>query len=1497
MAGSSVRRLVPVVMVALVGVGVVPTAVSAAAPAPPALSVGDASLVEGNSGSPVLRLPVTLAAPAPGAVAVAYVTAPGTATAGRDYTSRQGTLKFAAGSTSAVVSVPVLPDRVDEPNETLTLRLSGATGATVTRVVGTGRILDDDPVPTRQVGVGDVTVVEGATGTRRARFAVTLTSPKTSAMTVHYATADGTAVAGQDFTAVSGDLTIAAGQTSGDISVPILGDVVAEPDEAFDLVLSAPSGAALGRSSAHGKIRNDDGAQSAPGAPLEPEAVAGDGAVAARWEPPAADGQSAVTGYRVRTSSDGGTTWSAPVDGDARTETIVGGLANGGAIRVQVAAVNAVGPGPWSVATAAVTPNGATRFTQVDTGANFTCAVTDAGSAECWGANSSGQLGDDTTTARPTPTRVLGLGAGIRAVSAGTFGACALTYAHGVLCWGNLVADGSAAVRHHPVPVAGLASGVAGVTAGYGHACAFTDAGAARCWGSGGALGDGSLQSSLVPVPVSGLDHGVTDLDAANGRTCAVADGTARCWGDGGYGALGNGSFSNSLVPVTVGGLADPVADVATGAGHSCAALTTGAVRCWGRNISGELGNGATATNSYTPVLAVPDGATAVSLHGATSCALVAGALQCWGHDALGLSLNMSLTTPVAESGLETGVAAMSSHGAATCAFKSEELWCLGPNGDGELGDGTTQARNVPVRVLRAMTPLAPTALTAVPGSGAASLTWREPRGALPTAGYVARSSDDLGGTWTEVSLDRVTTAQRLDGLTNGETYLVEVAATNTIGHGAWSDPVLVTPVPPTTAYTKVDAGGASTCGLTTAGVVRCWGASDDGHVGNGYPLRFDDAPQTVAGIGPGALDVSAGGDHSCAVTAAGGVACWGYNGHGQLGDGTTDDSLVPVAVVGLAAPAAAVTAGDAFTCARLVDGRLQCWGSNSDGQLGDGTTTESWTPVDVADAATYTAVDAGTIHVCGRTATGSARCWGSNAVGQLGVPAAPAKQTTPIEVTSLGSGVTSVVSGGFHSCAVVDPGALVCWGYNHHSQLTSAAGLVAPTPTAPAGLTGVVQGAAAGGEATCAIVDDADVRCWGLAAVTGTMGDAVAPVAVAGVHHGVAALTIGAGHACVLDTAGAAACWGDDANGQLGDGRGPVALAPRPETGAPTGLSGIEHGDGFACGLTDAHGVRCWGRNDFRQLGDGTDLDRAAPVDAVGLTAGVQQVSVSQRHACARRDDGSVWCWGDNTTGQLGLGSMRFRSVPTEVAAVGEPATRIATGPGGTCAVLDSGTLSCWGQNAKGWTAAPVIGPGPVVVSTLPAPVADVSLSVFDTCAVLVSGGVACWGLNGYGQVGDGGSTDTTVPYLAVPEGSGATAVAISGVHGCAVVSAGAVRCWGSGAGLFGGAVAGNRSAAGPVAGLAGPVHQVTVTDYASCALLVGAGDVQCWGDNPAGQAGTGTTSGTTGPVVVLEDVAALERDTDGARQVARRADGASWWWGAGFDGSGRRDARQIAP
>ena len=393
---------------------------------------------------------------------------------------------------------------------------------------------------------------------------------------------------------------------------------------------------------------------------------------------------------------------------------------------------------------------------------------------------------------------------------------------------------------------------------------------------------------------------------------------------------------------------------------------------------------------------------------------------------------------------------------------------------------------------------------------------------------------------------------------------------------------------------TEVKAGESETltCRHTPTGLGRYANeASIEGNEGTG--TKTSNSVSATVKMRD-AVQISAGGEHTCAVLSTGHIACWGGNKEGQLGDGTTSDSDTPVEVQGIS-DAMQVSAGRDFTCAVLSTGQIDCWGENEEGQLGDGTTNGSDTPVEVQGISNATKVAAaGESNTCALLASGHIECWGNNIHGQLGNEnSREPPHDTPVEVVKM-SDATDVAASATDTCAVLSTGQVDCWGDNLEGQVGNGE-----------------TGFGAYGEP----------ENWEY------------PVEVLHISDGTQVGVGTVSFACALHVSGEVACWGNNEDGQLGDDKG----FNRPRQDEPVAVEGIS-------------------------------------------TA--TQLSTGRAHACALLEDGQLDCWGEGGLGNPTAHEKQF--TPLEVQGVSN-ATRISAGGDDTCALLPGHQIDCWGANGSG--------------------------------------------------------------------------------------------------------------------------------------------------------------------------------------------------------------------
>ncbi len=481
-------------------------------------------------------------------------------------------------------------------------------------------------------------------------------------------------------------------------------------------------------------------------------------------------------------------------------------------------------------------------------------------------------------------------------------------------------------------------------------------------------------------------------------------------------------------------------------------------------------------------------------------------------------------------------------------------------------GQGESASKTVDLTVI----PLpAPTGVTATAGNGQVTISWNSVTGAASYNIYMAAQSGVTKSNYSTktggMTHTNVTSPYVHTGLTNGTTYYFVATAVNSVMESTESSEVNALPK----AAQKIATGANFTCAILTGGVVKCWGRNYYGQLGNGSNTGPDTCPTdpcskvpvSVPGIN-NAIAIAAGFYHACVVLSDGTIKCWGSNPNGELGNGTTTDSSMPVSVSGIS-NAVGISAGYHHTCALLSDATVKCWGGNQRAQLGIGTTAG---PDDCS-------------------ATGLGSC-----------------SKTPVSVLGI-SNVTSI-------------------------------------------------GCASQGDGTYVTLTDGSAKRWGN----------------------------------LISTAQ------NDTN--------------------ITGALNIVTSDSHSCVLLADKTIKCWGYNNWGQLGNGTTSDSASPVSVSGITnvtgISLAAVGTSYGYSCAVLTDGTTKCWGVNTYGQLGNGTTTFSSVPVTVSGIVN-AVSVATAENHTCAVLSDGAIKCWGSNSKGQ-----LGNGTTTDSYSPISVSDTLYAIF---------------------------------------------------------------------------------------------------------------------------------------------------------------------------------------
>jgi alpha-tubulin suppressor-like RCC1 family protein len=547
------------------------------------------------------------------------------------------------------------------------------------------------------------------------------------------------------------------------------------------------------------------------------------------------------------------------------------------------------------------------------------------------------------------------------------------------------------------------------------------------------------------------------------------------------------------------------------------------------------------------------------------------------------------------------------------------------------------------------------------------------------------------------------------------------------------------------------------------------------------------------------------------------------------------------------------VVAGRAHACVRLREGtpdpaggappNVVCWGAGGQWQLGRGEgVVATAAPAPVVGLTEVVELSAGENHTCARRRDGSVRCWGDNSVGQLGDGTSTLRRA-PVAAAFPGAALR-VRAGGRHTCAVDSQEALYCWGDNRWGQLGDGSTSSLPAPLRVPGLTQVLE-VAAGGDVTCALTRNSALLCWGddRQGQLGVGSAATLAPAIAGreppVVDDVIRISAGEAHTCALRTSGEALCWGAGQYGRLGEGR--TEDRPAPVTvRLPAGLLEVRAGGAHSCGRTVDRTVWCWGRGDVGQLGTGELGDRPQPVQVRGLSA-VDRLALGGRHSCAL-SRGRVLCWGAGDRGQNGQAATTPALEPAVVGGL-EGVVEIAAGEAHTCARTGGTSIFCWGAGESGQ-----LGGAPIPFRTTPAHVPKLTeeepqalaLGQRHSCFLSTRGDVSCWGDGSQGQLGWGEEIKSATTPLGVPGLSDVQAITAGANHSCARDGQGRLQCWGASDGVQNGSNSEPAKAVfSPAVVWSGPMSELTAGAAHTCFIDPTGGLAHCFGLDDHGQLG----------------------------------------------------------
>lgn len=683
------------------------------------------------------------------------------------------------------------------------------------------------------------------------------------------------------------------------------------------------------------------------------------------------------------------------------------------------------------------------------------------------------------------------------------------------------------------------------------------------------------------------------------------------------------------------------------------------------------------------------------------------GSTMCFGNGSSGRLGNGSSTNrnvPV-QAGAASNWLSLASNDAHTCGIKtSGNLWCWGANSFGQLGTGNTEQQTLPAyhSLVTKWSDVAVGAnhSCAIREDGALLCWGRNTSGQL---GIGSTASPQLApmvvnvvvnvtpeGDWKRVVAARDTTcAQKNDG----RLYCWGSNAndeTSKSGGGTVTLPHLVESTP---GGSDIDwttfATGQTSCAIKTSGALYCWGRNAEGQLGDGTTTKSP-APKLIAS-GTAFKLIRTGFAHTCAIAASGSLFCWGRNQAAQVKAGAAARVTTP-ALVDDASQWVDLALGTLHSCALDDVGRVRCWGAHGFGATGQGRFDYALVPTQVGSAKDWTSVHAYGETACARSLGGTSSCWGSTELGSLGLDstaslAAPTPLITPL---------TRVAPGRQHACGIDKSDMVRCSGLGGNGQLglgttasASAFALIASTGKPWAGL--VWSKVASSENASCAIATSGALYCWGAncygqvdASLTSNSVTSLTKVAPA-LSDSWSALAAGQNHHCATRTDGSLRCWGRNIDGQIGNGKaedGSCTIKTAPFDHGLGWSGNLAAGVNHSCAIRNDGSLWCWGGNQSGQLGDNTTVAKLAPVQ-IGVATDWARVAAGNRTTCATKTSGALYCWGTNGVGQLGVGDLGQRQLPALV--LDSAVADVAVGFTHTCAVKTDGTLWCWGSGELG--------------------------------------------------------------------------------------------------------------------------------------------------------------------------------------------------------------------
>jgi alpha-tubulin suppressor-like RCC1 family protein len=1063
---------------------------------------------------------------------------------------------------------------------------------------------------------------------------------------------------------------------------------------------------------------------------------------------------------------------------------------------------------------------GGTDWKQVSSSASHITAIKTDGTLWTWGNGSFGQLGNAIEANRSTPVTTFAGGTDWKQASGGYRYTAAVKTDGTLWTWGDgsYGKTGTNDQTDRSTPATTFAGGTnwKQVSAGFQHTVALRDDGVNKelfVFGSNSNLQlgitDGSLTTYDYPIEVFPYATNWKQISAGYRHTAAIkTDGTLWTWGLGTNGRLGNGEtsavFGIRSTPVTtfIGGT--DWKQVNTGNNHTAAVKTDGTLWTWGDGSNGRLGNGVTTGNISTPVTTFTGGTdwNQVSSGGSNTAAIKTdGTLWTWGYNGtgqLGNNTQRFSSTPVTTFVGGTNWKQVNAGNSHTLALRDDgvnkELFVFGNNIFKQLGTNNNQ-------------------LLIAPEPISDETNWRQIEvgilnhsAAIKTDGTLwvwgTASSGKLGNALTSTNIPSYTPITTFAGGTN---------------------------------WKQVSAGSGNTAAIKTDGTLWVWGSVTYGQLGNGLTIGVRSTPITTFSGGTNWKQVSLGQRHIAAVKTDGTLWTWGSSLRGQLGNNSTNIRITtPITTFAGGTDWKQVSCGYFHTAAVKTDGTLWTWGNGSYGKCGvyidflkfDG--FNIYTPVTTfAGGTNWKQVSAGFQHTVALRDDGVNKelfLFGSNNKGTLGINNSNLKNFIPNTTFAGGTNWKQVSAGNGFMSAIKTNGTLWTWGYNGRSELGINGITSRSTPiTTFAGGTNWKQ-TSTGMDSVAAIKTDGTLWTWGnpkqgKLANSLNFPERITPVTTfAGGTNWANTATTNPEDLYTIAVSGDFAVesfnhvsmaikndgtlwvWGTGKYGALGTNSSDKIIEITPVTtfAGGTNWKQISAGERTCAAIKTDGTLWTWGYNaTFTSLGNfNTDLDKFAghrytPITTFAGGTNWKQVSCGYVHAAAIKTDGTLWTWGYNDDGALGIGTLDINLLtPITTFAGGTDWKQVSCGYDNTAAIKTDGTLWTWGANFRGQ-----IGNNNSVLASISTPTTtfaggtdwkQIDCGTDFMAAIKTDGTLWTWGQGRDGQLGDNNAIFSNIKITPITTFAGGTnwkQVSAGGLHSAAIKTDGTLWTWGFGA------------------------------------------------------------------------------------------------------------------